>query len=116
MEQLEFDERVAAQLEAFYRSRDVMRRRSLAQEALAAQPGDVVLDVGCGPGFYVADIAERGAEVIGVDGSPAMLAVARRRIEGRDNARLLEGDATRLPVGDASVDRALSVQVFEYVP
>jgi SAM-dependent methyltransferase len=31
------------------------------------------------------------------------------------NVRLLEGEATKLPVGDASVDRAISVQVFEYL-
>ena len=31
------------------------------------------------------------------------------------DVRLLEGEATKLPVGDASVDRAISVQVFEYL-
>ncbi|MEA2449910.1 MAG: hypothetical protein QOG63_1842, partial [Thermoleophilaceae bacterium] len=59
MDQLVFDERVAAQLEAFYRSRDVRRRRALVVDALAPQAGDVVLDVGCGPGFYVLDTLDR---------------------------------------------------------
>jgi arsenite methyltransferase len=112
MTQLVFDERVAAQLEAFYGRRQVQHRRALVLEALAPQRGDAILDVGCGPGFYVADLLDHGATVTGVDSSPAMLAIARQRAPG---ACLLEGTATRLPVADATFDRALSVQVFEYV-
>jgi arsenite methyltransferase len=112
MTQLVFDERVAAQLEAFYRRREVRRRRALVLEALAPEPGDAILDVGCGPGFYVADLLECGATVTGVDPSPAMLAMARRRAPG---ASLLEGAATQLPVEAGAFDRALSVQVLEYV-
>ena len=117
-DQIDFDERTATQLEAVYRTRDIRRRRALAQEALASRPGDEVLDVGCGPGFYVVDIldivGENGA-VTGVDTSAAMLAIAGRKAGDRPNVRLLEGEATKLPVGDASVDRAISVQVFEYL-
>ena len=117
-DQIDFDERTAAQLEVVYRTRDIRRRRALAEEALAPQPGDEVLDVGCGPGFYVVDIldivGENGA-VTGVDASASMLAIAARKTGDRPNVRLLEGEATELPVGDASVDRAISVQVFEYL-
>lgn len=119
MSQLVFDEKIAAQLEAFYRSRDVRRRRALAEGALDAQPGDSVLDVGCGPGFYVLDLLDQVGDegaVTGVDPSAAMLAIARRQVGERPNATLIEGQATQLPVGDAAFDRALSVQVFEYLP
>jgi SAM-dependent methyltransferase len=112
MTELVFDERVAAQLEAFYRRRQVRRRRALVLDALAPEPGEAILDVGCGPGFYVADLLERGATVTGVDSSLAMLAIARQRAPA---ASLLEGAATRLPLEDATFDRALSVQVLEYV-
>ena len=117
-DQIDFDERIAAQLEVVYRTRDIKRRRALAQEALGPQPGDEVLDVGCGPGFYVVDILDvvgANGSVTGVDASAAMLAIAGRKAGDRPNVRLLEGEATRLPVGDASVDRAISVQVFEYL-
>jgi ubiquinone/menaquinone biosynthesis C-methylase UbiE len=117
-DQIDFDERTAAQLEVVYRTRDIKRRRALAQEALASQPGDEVLDVGCGPGFYVVDILDVVGEngvVTGVDASAAMLAIAGRKAGDRPNVRLLEGEATKLPLGDASVDRAISVQVFEYL-
>src|SRR3954464_3356769 len=117
-DQIDFDERIAAQLEVVYRTRDIKRRRALAQEALAAEPGDEVLDVGCGPGFYVVDILDilgANGSVTGVDASRAMLAIAGRKAGDRPNVRLLEGEATKLPVDDASVDRAISVQVFEYL-
>ena len=115
MEQMAFDEKVAAQLDAFYRTRDVIRRRELALAALDAQPADVVVDIGCGPGFYVAALAEQAGSVTGIDPSPSMLAVAARKTVGHRNVTLLEGAATPLPLEDASVDRALSVQVFEYI-
>jgi SAM-dependent methyltransferase len=105
-------------LERLYSRRDVLRRRELVRAALDARSGDDVLDVGCGPGFYVSELLEAvGAEgsVTGIDQSADMLAVAARRVEGQPNVTLREGSATSLPVADASCDRVLSVQVFEYV-
>ena len=118
MSQLVFDDKIVEQLEVLYRSRDVLRRRKLVYEALGAQPGDRILDVGCGPGFYSRELLDKvGADgsVTGVDQSPQMLGVARRRGEGFGNARFEEGDATALPVESGGFDRALSVQVLEYV-
>ncbi len=119
MSQFVFDEALVQRLETLYRKRDVLRRRRLVREALAAEAGEHVLDVGCGPGFYLAEMLEAvgpGGEVVGVDASPESLAAAARRCGGEPNVTLLEGDATALPVADASADAALSVQVLEYVP
>jgi arsenite methyltransferase len=116
--QLEFNEQMAAELEAVYSKPDIRRRRALVHEALAAAPGERVLDAGCGPGFYVAETLERvGAQgsVVGVDASAPMLGLAAKRCEGHDNVSFHEGEVTALPVADADFDRALSVQVLEYV-
>jgi arsenite methyltransferase len=116
--QLEFDENTAKALEIIYGTRDVLRRRGLVHDAIGAQAGERILDVGCGPGFYVAELLERvGPEgrVVGVDASAPMLAIAGRRIEGHENAELLEAPATALPFDAASFDGAVSVQVLEYV-
>jgi arsenite methyltransferase len=118
MSQLVFDEKVVEQLEVLYRSRDVLRRRKLVYEALDAQPGDRILDAGCGPGFYTRELLDKvGPEgsVVGVDQSAQMLAVARRRCEGHANVAFEESDVTGLPVESEGFDRALSVQVLEYV-
>lgn len=119
MRDLVFDEDTGRQLEALYRIGDAVRRRRLVRAALAARPGERVLDVGCGPGFFCAELVDEvGAEgeVVGVDSSPQMLALAAERCRRHDNVRLLEANATSLPVEDAGFDAALCVQVLEYVP
>jgi len=118
MSQLVFDEKIVEQLEVLYRSRDVVRRRRLVYEALDAQPGDRVLDAGCGPGFYTRELLDQvgpGGALVGVDQSPQMLAVAARRCEDQPNVTFAEGEVTALPVESESFDRALCVQVLEYV-
>jgi SAM-dependent methyltransferase len=57
-------------------------------DLLDPRPGERILDLGCGDGVLTAQIAERGAVVVGVDTSPELLAAA----EGRGlDARLMDG-------------------------
>ena len=119
MSQIEFDDAMAARIEALYRIGDAARRRRLVRSALGAASGERVLDVGCGPGFYCAELAEEvgpSGSVVGVDPSPAMLELAARRCGGNETVELRTGDADALPVDDADFDAALCVQVLEYVP
>ena len=116
--QIEFDERMAQALDVLYGKRDHVRRRDLVHEAIAAAPGERLLDVGCGPGFYVAELLERvGPEghVTGIDTSAPMLSITARRVEGHDNVELVEAPATALPFDSGAFDAAISVQVLEYV-
>jgi trans-aconitate methyltransferase len=46
-------------------------------DALDPQPGERILDLGCGDGFLTRRIAESGATVVGVDSSPQMVAAAK---------------------------------------
>jgi malonyl-CoA O-methyltransferase len=64
--------------------------------------GRRVLDVGCGTGRYIHLAGALGAEVTGIDLSPAMLAHARR-----GGAAVARGDMTALPVRSASCDVVL---------
>ena len=116
--QFTFDEAMGERLEVLYRTRDMLRRRRLVHEALAAVPGERILDVGCGPGFYTAELLDRvgsDGSVVGVDQSESMLALAERRCSGHDNVEFKVGEATLIPVEDGAFDAALSVQVLEYV-
>jgi SAM-dependent methyltransferase len=71
-----------------------LARRSIA--LLDARPGDLVLDVGCGRGWTSAEIARRGARVIGVDLVREHVEDAERAFAGRAGVRFVQGDATRL--------------------
>lgn len=119
MSQISFDAELLPRLEALYRTPDVLRRRRLVREALDARSGERILDVGCGPGFYEAELVEdvgpTGA-IVGIDRSPQMLAAARQRTEAHPNVTFHEGEATSLPVDNGAFDAALCVQVLEYVP
>lgn len=119
MGQLEFDEQAGRELEALYRTGDAVRRRRLVLEALAARPGERVADVGCGPGFVVADVREAVGDagtVVGIDNSPQMLALAAARCAGRPGVEFRPGDAAAVPLEAGSADAAVCVQVLEYVP
>ncbi len=59
-------------------------------DLLAPQPGEAILDLGCGDGALTAALAERCGSVVGVDSSPEQVAAARRR--GID-ARIADGHA-----------------------
>ena len=118
MTQLSFDAATAKSLERAYQKRDMIRRRRHVREALAARPGERILDVGCGPGFYVRELLDEvgtDGSIVAVDASADMLALARKRCEGHDNVIFKEGNATAIPVDDGDFDAALCVQVMEYV-
>lgn len=82
-----------------------------AIEALAPQIGEAVLDVGCGAGQSVLQLADRvgpGGRVTGVDIAPPLLDVARRRAVGRSQVDFIECDALRLALPERSIDCVFS--------
>jgi SAM-dependent methyltransferase len=79
-------------------------------EWLAAQPGERILDLGCGDGQLTQKIAAAGANVIGVDSSPSMVDAARSRAVAAEI-----GDAESLPFADASFDAVFSNAALHWV-
>ncbi len=87
----------------------------LARANLFANPGDRLLDVGCGTGQLLERIArqEPGVHACGVDPSGPMLAVAQRRVSS--HARLIRGEACALPLDSASVDWLVSTSALHHI-
>jgi SAM-dependent methyltransferase len=117
---LEFDEEASRRVEATYLTPDVVAQRRELLALLRLRPGERVLDIGSGPGLLAGEIAEAvgpGGAVIGVDPSESMLQIAagRRPPAGAAPLDFRTGDACALPLPDASVDAAVSTQVYEYV-
>jgi SAM-dependent methyltransferase len=84
----------------------VRRLRGALVDALAPDPGDVVVDVGCGTGAtlpYLRDRVGPEGRVVGVDFAPGAVGRARDRMDraGWANVTVCRGDATRLPLDDA---------------
>jgi SAM-dependent methyltransferase len=79
--------------------------------------GADVLELGCGGGQCAVALAERGADVTGVDFSGAQLDYARDlAAEHGVDVDFLQGDVTALPVVDACFDVAFNAWVFQWVP
>lgn len=82
-----------------------------AIERLDLRGGEVVLDVGCGAGQTLLQLADRvGSEgqVIGVDIAPQLLEIARSRSAPLGRVRLIQADAQSLDLPTASVDAVFS--------
>ena len=90
---------------------DRVHRRALGR-ALGNVHGRRIVDFGCGTGRITARLARGGADAVGVDASPEMIAAAER-VPG---ASYLCVDDGRLPFEDESVDAIVSVTVLQYVP
>src|SRR5580658_9344044 len=91
--------------------------RHAVVEALPLKRGQVVLDVGCGTGLCCGLLREKvgpDGEVVGIEESPEMAAVARERIarEGWDNVTVIEAPAEDAQAGQAA-DAALFCAVHD---
>jgi ubiquinone/menaquinone biosynthesis C-methylase UbiE len=78
----------------------------------------LVLDAGCGAGYYSLRLTEHAAGVIGVDLSPGMIALAKNRQAeaSAGNAEFLVADLRRLPFRDHCFDFVVSRNVLHLTP
>jgi SAM-dependent methyltransferase len=85
---------------------------------LDLRAGQTVLDAGCGTGRHLPWLVGEGRSVVGVDHSARSLELARERVPeaAGDRLRLEAADLRALPLGDATVDRALCSEAIGHLP
>jgi len=85
------------------------------------EPGERVLDLGCGAGtetLVAAQMVGPEGRVTGIDMTPEMLAKARGAADelGTENVELVEAEVEQLPFPDASFDVVISNGVIDLIP
>lgn len=88
-------------------------------ELLALAGGDVLLEVGCGGGAFLAEALGRGCRAVGVDHSPDMVRLARktnRAAVAAGRLEVLQADAAALPLPDDTFTSAAMTGVFGFLP
>ncbi len=102
-----------------HRTKEAERRHMV--EDLELKPGDVVLDLGCGPGLWTELLAQEvgpTGKVIGVDFSPGLIryAVDVACAGVRDLAEFVVADFYRIPFNDDTFDAVFFGNCLAYVP
>jgi ubiquinone/menaquinone biosynthesis C-methylase UbiE len=117
MSGLEFSSDAAEKLIATYQTLDMVRQREATLQRLNLNPGERIIDIGCGPGFLSKQMAAAvgpTGRVVGIDISEDLISFAiKHNISDCIEYRI--GNANALPVDAAQFDVAVSTQVIEYV-
>tara|TARA_Y100000310_G_C20675999_1_gene813059 strand:- start:641 stop:1357 length:717 start_codon:yes stop_codon:yes gene_type:complete len=86
-------------------------REKLCLKLLDATPGEKVLDVGCGLGYFLLTLAKKGVDCYGIDTSPESLDYVREHI----TPNVKTGSCTSIPYEENTFDKILFCEVIEHV-
>ena len=80
-------------------------------DALDPQPGERVLEIGCGHGVAATYVCERGAKLTAIDRSPKMIAAAAKRNAGFPDAEFVVAELEDLDLGERRFDAIFAARV-----
>ena len=97
---------------------DFSRTRTQVWQELSSlfsdlEPGEKILDLGCGNARYCKLFKEKGVDYTGIDTSENLIKIAQAKYPG---AKLLSGDALNLPFENNSFDKVYSIAVLHHIP
>ncbi|MGB9906135.1 MAG: class I SAM-dependent methyltransferase [Candidatus Saccharicenans sp.] len=105
--------RLKAKFLSFHYNFRRLEECSILLRWLDPHPGEKILDVGCGDGYYSRRIASRGAHVIGIDINRQALAIAKNSTD-KKGLEFLEMNAEELDFPEAFFDKIISFCVIEH--
>lgn len=104
-------------LDTMHRNPAVKRNHARTVELLDLGAKSSLLDVGCGCGNYLIDVARIVDKATGLDQSEALLGIAKTRASNAEvDLELHLGDAMELPFADDTFDAARTERVLQYLP
>ena len=112
-----FDEKTALQLSMIYQTEDIREMQRQFRVWFDPQPGEKILDVGCGTGVNVlalSKLVEPDGKIVGIDNSEAMLAVARQKASAPNIEYQLKA-IEEMDFASDTFDAVVCTQVLGYV-
>ncbi len=96
--------------------RELIERTADEMANVVSPPGPLA-DLGCGPGVHALALARRGYDVVGIDGSPRMVEIARKRAssEGVDASFAVHDVGGPLPFSSGSLGGILAILVVQHL-
>jgi len=89
---------------------------TVALNELKIVKNEYVLDVGCGTGLFIKEIAEMAGFIIGIDISQRMIEVANDKCKHLRNVHLICGDAEYIPLQKKIIDKIFSFTLLQNMP
>ncbi|WP_019203334.1 methyltransferase domain-containing protein [Tsukamurella sp. 1534] len=111
-------ERFVSSLDRQAEMATVKTLRDWVRDRVNLGPGSTVLDVGCGTGAELVELAalvQPHGHALGVDANRAMLETARRRTTDHTGLLLIDGEASAIPVADSAVDAVVCERVLQHL-
>ena len=118
MSPLSFAGDMARLQQAIAESHDLVVRRGIVLGTLNLRPGERVLELGCGGGYYTVEAGRfvgPTGRVCAIDISPDQIAAAQARCAELAWVECREADIAAPPYGDAEFDFVFAVQALEYL-
>lgn len=79
------------------------------------QPGERVLDLGCGNGRLYSALKDKNVRYVGIDSSAKLIEIAKTKYQG-ENLKFLVVEALSLPFSENSFDKVFSIAVLHHIP
>lgn len=118
MSSLKFVDDMACIQRSVAQCHDQAVRRGMVLDVMQPQTGEMVLEVGCGGGFYAYEVARcvgPTGRVCAIDYSANQIATAKSHCADMEWVNYRVGDASELPYENSAFDTVYGIQVFEYI-